>query len=128
MPSIDYTPYNVSVPLRGAGEPIKQAGDRGQETHRAMASIHSWLRREGHRPEADGPDGGQPIVKKNSHTFVYQVTAMFSPLAAAAGLAWAGLKTNDPHLVVYAFGTVIAGTFMSIGSIIVWGAGEESSG
>ena len=129
MPSMDYAPHNAPVALRSAGEPIKQTEGRSQETHRAMDGVRSWLRREKPKPAGTGSPGDrQPVVKKNSHAFAYQVTATFSPLAMAAGLVWAGLKTNDPHLVVYAFGTVIAGTFMSIGSVIVWGAGEESSG
>ena len=125
--SIEYAPRIASVPMRGTTEPVERAGGSGNTAH----ATHSRFLRTDRKAQKDGgdasSDGNPSAVKEHGHRFAYQAAAIFSPLLAAAVLTGVGLKTHDPHYVVYAFGTVIASTFVDIGVAMTSGAGGEAS-
>jgi hypothetical protein len=125
--SIEYAPRIASVPMRGTTEPVERAGGSGNTAH----ATHSRFLRTDRKAQKDGgdasSDGNPSAVKEHGHRFAYQAAAIFSPLLAAAVLTGVGLKTHDPHYVVYAFGTVIASTFVDIGVAMTSGVGGEAS-
>ncbi len=125
--SIEYAPRIASVPMRGTTEAVERAGGRGNTAHGA----HDRFLRVDRKAQESGSDAssdGSPIaIKEHGRRFAYQAAAIFSPLLAAAVLTGVGLKTHDPHYVVYAFGTVIASTFVDIGVAMTSGVGGEAS-
>ena len=125
--SIEYAPRIASVPMRGTTEPVERAGGSGNTAH----ATHSRFLRTDRKAQDSGgdasSDGNPSAVKEHGHRFAYQAAAIFSPLLAAAVLTGVGLKTHDPHYVVYAFGTVIASTFVDIGVAMTSGVGGEAS-
>ena len=125
--SIEYAPHIASVPMRGTTEPAERAGGSGNTAH----ATHSRFLRTDRKAQKDGgdasSDGNPNAVKDHGHRFAYQAAAIFSPLLAAAVLTGVGLKTHDPHYVVYAFGTVIASTFVDIGVAMTSGVGGEAN-
>ena len=125
--SIEYAPRIASVPMRGTTEAVERADGRGSTAHGA----HDRFLRVDRKAQESGSDassdGNPSAVKDHGHRFAYQAAAIFSPLLAAVVLTGVGLKTHDPHYVVYAFGTVIASTFVDIGVAMTSGVGGEAS-